>query len=179
MSAGADLSIAYDEAGTGSAVIFSHAGITDRRMWRHQFRDLARDHRVVRYDWRGYGESATAVGDFAHHRDLLSLMDALEIEQACLVGCSMGGSHALEAALAAPGRVRALVRISSGLSGHVWPSEMIDAVRTQVNSSVPADRLAVYQRHAANHVLAEDVAAMAQAQARFMVAGPDRDPADV
>ncbi|MEX6431010.1 MAG: alpha/beta fold hydrolase [Ferrimicrobium sp.] len=83
--------IGYDEAGEGPAMIFSHAGIADRRMWKHQFRDLATDHRVVCYDWRGRGESSSAQGDVVHHRDLLGLMDALDIPTAHLVGCSMGG----------------------------------------------------------------------------------------
>lgn len=171
--------IGYDEAGEGPAMIFSHAGIADRRMWRYQFADLANDHRVVRYDWRGRGKSSNARGEVVHHRDILGLMDALEIPTAHLVGCSMGGGYALEVALVAPERVRSLTLICSGLGGHVWPPEMIEEVRERVYTSVPAGRLAAYQSHKADHVNPADIAAMAEAQARYMVAGPNRDPGQV
>lgn len=174
-----DGEIGYDEVGDGPAMIFSHAGIADRRMWQHQFRDLAVDHRVICYDWRGYGESSNAQGEVVHHRDLLGLMDALDIPIAHLVGCSMGGGYALEVALVAPERVRSLTLVCSGLPGHVWPPAMIREVKEQVHSSVPVDRLQAYQLHESDRVRSEDVVAMAEAQARYMVAGPGRNPAQV
>lgn len=167
--------IAFDDAGDGQPVIFSHAGIADRRMWVHQFGDLATDHRVIAYDWRGYGESGDAHGEVTHYQDLLGLMDALGVPAAHLVGCSMGGGYALEVALAAPERVRSLTLICSGLPGHVWPTEMLEEVKARVHSSVPADRLHGYQRDQVDRVIPEDVDAMAEAQARYMVAGPDRN----
>lgn len=173
------IKIGYDEAGAGPAVVFVHAGIADRRMWEDQFQELSADHRVIRYDWRGYGESDNAIGEIAHHEDLLGVMDALDVTEAVLVGCSMGGAYALDVALAAPDRVRALALICSGLSGHSWPSEMLEQVRNRVHSAVPSDRLRDYTLHRATRVRSDDVAAMAAAQARFMVAGPNRDPAQV
>ncbi|CAM3145948.1 alpha/beta hydrolase [Saccharomonospora xinjiangensis] len=167
--------LAYDDLGTGPAVVFVHAGIADRRMWDDQFEALAATHRVVRYDWRGYGESGDARGRFAHYRDLLALLDALDIERATVVGASMGGAYAIDAALAAPHRVSGLVVLGSGLSGHVWPDAMLAAVREHVHSAVPAERLARYREGNAEHIDPGDVAAMALAQARFLVAGPGRD----
>ncbi|MHB1555741.1 MAG: alpha/beta fold hydrolase [Acidimicrobiales bacterium] len=174
-----DGAIAYEDTGEGPPMIFSHAGIADRRMWQHQCRDLATDRRVIAYDWRGYGGSSDAHGEVIHHEDLLGLMDALEIPAADLVGCSMGGGYALEVALVAPERVRSLTLVCSGLPGHVWPPEMLEEVKQRVHSSVPADRLRAYQTHEATVVEPEDVAAMAEAQARYMVAGPTRSPAEV
>lgn len=174
-----DSRLAYDEAGTGLVVVFSHAGLADRRMWGRQFADLARDHRVVRYDWRGVGESDGAAGSVAHHEDLLGLLDALHVDRAVLVGCSMGGAHALDAALVAPERVSGLVLISSGLSGHVWPAEMAEFVGPAVAAAVPGDRLATYRVGAGDGVDPDDVLAMALVQAGLMVAGPDRSPGDV
>ncbi|MFB9889677.1 alpha/beta fold hydrolase [Planobispora takensis] len=176
--------LAYDEAGRGPAVVFSHAGIADRRMWEHQFRALSASHRVIRYDWRGYGESADAEGGFAHHEDLLALLDALEVDRAVLVGCSMGGSHAVEAALAAPGRVAGLVPIASGLAGHGWPPEMLEQARERVHGSVPADRLSAYRDGSAAAgarvaVDPADVEAMARAHVLWQVAGPDRGKDDL
>ncbi|MER5625060.1 alpha/beta fold hydrolase [Streptosporangium sp. NPDC002544] len=171
--------LAYDEAGSGPAVLFAHAGIADRRMWEHQFLALSARHRVIRYDWRGYGESGDAAGGFAHHEDLLAVLDALGVERAALVGCSMGGAYALDAALAAPGRVTALALVCSGLSGHAWPAEMLEQARVRVHSAVPADRLRRYRAGEAETVDAADVAAMAEAQVRWQVAGPDRGREDL
>ena len=93
--------LGYDEAGEGPAVVLLHAAIGDRRMWDAQFTELAGSHRVIRYDRRGFGESGGGSGPYSHHEDLLALLDARGIEQAALVGSSMGGACALDAALAA------------------------------------------------------------------------------
>ncbi|TCC57588.1 alpha/beta hydrolase [Kribbella pittospori] len=166
--------IVYDQVGRGPAVVFSHAGIADRRMWKHQVERFSATHRVITYDWRGYGESGEAEGSFAPYRDLLGLMDALDVEEATLVGSSMGGSYSLEVALAEPSRVTGLALICSGLSGHVWPEEMNEYVKAHVRSSVPAERLARYRGGRNEYVDPAEVDAMARAQAEFIVAGPKR-----
>ncbi|WP_431896861.1 alpha/beta fold hydrolase [Nonomuraea sp. bgisy101] len=170
--------LSYDEAGQGPAVILIHAGIADRRMWDHQFAALAASHRVIRYDWRGYGLSQDPGQDLCHHEDLLALMDGLGVERAALVGCSMGGAYAVEAALAAPGRVSALALIASGLAGHVWPQDMLAQARERVHSAVPAERLARYRQGGAD-VEEGDARAMARAQVLWQVAGPERGREDL
>ncbi|MFI7705389.1 alpha/beta fold hydrolase [Nonomuraea sp. NPDC049480] len=155
-------------------MVLIHAGIADRRMWRHQCDSLFDRYRVISYDWRGYGESADPAGDLVHHEDLLRVMDGLGVERAALVGDSMGGSYAVEAALVAPDRVAGLVLISSGLSGHSWPEDMIVQARERVHSTVPADRLACYQSGTAGRVLPGDLDAFARAHVLWQVAGPDR-----
>jgi pimeloyl-ACP methyl ester carboxylesterase len=170
--------LAYDEAGSGPAIVFVHAGVADRRMWDHQFTAFARTHRVVRYDWRGHGGSADHEGPVAHHEDLLALMDALGIERAVLVGASFGGAYCADAALAAPERVEALALVCPGMSGHEWPEAFTREARKMVLGAVPHERLEVYR---AGRAEADpgDVAAMAEAQARFMVLGPGRLPEDM
>lgn len=170
--------LAYDEAGSGPAIVFVHAGVADRRMWDHQFTAFARTHRVVRYDWRGHGGSADHEGPVAHHEDLLALMDALGIERAVLVGASFGGAYCADAALAAPERVEALALVCPGMSGHEWPEAFTREARKMVLGAVPHERLEVYR---AGRAEADpgDVAAMAEAQARFMVLGPRRLPEDM
>ncbi|MET9344720.1 alpha/beta fold hydrolase [Nonomuraea sp. NPDC003804] len=170
--------LSYEEAGHGPAVILIHGAIADRRMWDHQFAALAAGHRVIRYDWRGYGRSGDTDGQVCHHEDLLALMDRLQVERAALVGCSMGGAYAVEAALAAPARVSGLALIASGLAGHTWPPEMLEQARERVNSAVPAERLARYRQGGAE-VEPGDALAMARAQVLWQVAGPSRGRADL
>ncbi|GAB3221239.1 alpha/beta hydrolase [Glycomyces halotolerans] len=175
------IEIGYDEAGDGPAVILIHGALADRRMWDDQFEDLAADHRVIRYDGRGHGESGSGEGAYSHHRDLLALMEALEVDQAVLVGNSMGGGHALDAALAAPGRVSGLVLVSSGIVGHEWPSSFVQQARERVHSTVPPERLAEYRKGNGTTVpeLERDLDAFAEAHIRWMVAGPARTEHDL
>lgn len=170
--------MAYDEAGAGPAIVLVHAGVADRRMWDHQFAELSKDHRVVRYDWRAHGGSADHEGPVRHHEDLLALMDALEIPEATLIGASFGGAYSVDAALAAPERVSALALVCPGMSGHVWPESFTSTSQQVALAAVPRERLAVYQEGNAAPD-SRDVAAMADAQARFMVLGPGRSPEEI
>jgi 3-oxoadipate enol-lactonase len=114
---GAQLS--YDVAGDPAdpAIVFVHAGVATRAMWDPQFVDLARDHYVIRYDTRGYGESHGEDVQFADRHDLIAVLDALGVERATFVGGSRGGRIALDAALDEPGRVTGLVTIGSTPGG--------------------------------------------------------------
>jgi pimeloyl-ACP methyl ester carboxylesterase len=166
----------YDEAGEGPAVVLLHAGLADRRMWDHQFTALAERHRVIRYDRRNHGDSAAAEGTVSHHRDLLAVMDALGVDEAALVGSSMGGAYSLDAALAAPGRVSRIALIGAGLSGNQWPADMAAEMQATLQAAVPAERLEQYLAHTADRVEEADIVAAAEANARYFVVGPHRTP---
>ena len=107
----------YEEAGRGSVVILLHGGNLDRRMWDPQFLPLAREHRVIRYDLRGFGKSGPADTPYRADDDLRALLDALHIHRASLVGLSGGGRIAIDFALAHPEMVDRLVLAAPGLSG--------------------------------------------------------------
>ena len=65
----------------------------------------------------GYGRSPAPTAPYRLHEDLVGLLDALGIERAALVGNSMGGKIAIDAALADPDRVSALVLVGAAVSG--------------------------------------------------------------
>jgi pimeloyl-ACP methyl ester carboxylesterase len=111
--------LGYDVSGQGPAVVFIHPGLWDRRVWDAQMSSFpGAGYRAVRYDVRGYGESSRPEGaSYSHVRDLVAVFDALEIQQAAIVGCSMGGGIGLDFALEHPDRVWALVPVASGLGG--------------------------------------------------------------
>lgn len=80
---------------------------------------LPRQVRAIVPDHRGHGESDSPAGswsmaDFA--RDLVELLDAMEVERVTVAGHSMGGLIALHLAIAAPQRVSGLIIVSSGIS---------------------------------------------------------------
>lgn len=117
----------YEVTGSGPALVFLHAFGCDRRLWDAQVAHFARRYRVVRYDARGYGKSDVPAGEpYAHGEDLRALLDHLDIPDAALCGCSMGGQNAIELALRHPGRVRALVLVSFSLQGFPFSREIVE-----------------------------------------------------
>ena len=111
--------IYYEADGQPSspAILLIHAGIANLRMWDPQIPALAAGHYVIRFDTRGYGETETEDVPFSNRADALAILDHLGVQQATLVGCSRGGSIALDLAVDSPSRVRGLVTIGSGPSG--------------------------------------------------------------
>jgi pimeloyl-ACP methyl ester carboxylesterase len=171
-----DGTITYDRAGKGDSVVLSHASLVDRRMWHSQLRVLSQTHDVVAFDQLGYGGSSSAPHTVRPAETLIHFLDTLGIERATLIGCSMGGGYSLDAALLAPDRVSALVLICSGIPGYEWPEAMRAETRDLLASAVPLERLQTYLAHTADVVRDDDIAAMAEAQARYMAVGPGRTP---
>ena len=104
-------SVAYDDIGEGTPVVFLHAFPLDRRMWAPQTSALAGQRRCLTIDTRGFGGS-TAVGPFSVDRyadDVAAVLDAAGVTRAVVVGLSMGGYVAFALWRRQPGRVRALV----------------------------------------------------------------------
>jgi len=109
------------ELGEGLPVVFLHAGVCDKRMWAEQMQAAAAaGWHAVAYDRRGYGEATSADEPFNHLDDLETVLDALDIHAAVLVGCSMGGALAVDFALAHPGRTIGLVLIGTSITGAPW-----------------------------------------------------------
>lgn len=111
-------------AGEGPAVALVHEGICDSRMWDPQWETLARAHRLLRLDLRGFGRSPLEAGRFSNARDLIETLELHGFERAALVGVSLGGRVALEVAVARPELVSALVLVAPGLPGEEPPEEL-------------------------------------------------------
>jgi 3-oxoadipate enol-lactonase len=111
-------------AGEGPELVLLHEGVCDSRMWDPQWPSFTRSHRVLRFDFRGYGRTPLEKGRYSAAKDVIELLDEHGFERAALVGVSLGGRVALEIALAQPERVSALVLVGSGLPGHDWSDEM-------------------------------------------------------
>jgi 3-oxoadipate enol-lactonase len=110
--------LAHEVVGSGPALLLVHAGIADRRMWDDQVGAFAgAGWTVIRPDLPGFGETPLPDGPVATWATLRDLLDRLGVERAAVVGCSLGGRAAVDLALAAPGRVRALVLVGSALAG--------------------------------------------------------------
>ncbi len=108
----------YEIEGAGEALVLIHGGLGSLRMWDLQAQALAGSYRVIRCDLRGFGRSTTEHVEFAYWADVAALLDHFGVDRAHVVGQSIGGSIALDLALARPARVATLTSIAGGISGY-------------------------------------------------------------
>ncbi|MER6499239.1 alpha/beta hydrolase [Streptomyces sp. NPDC001455] len=111
-----DGSLAYRDVGEGQPLVLLHAGFFDHGMWGEQIRAFAPHYRVIAPDARGHGASSNATRPFRPADDLAALLRHLDAGPAVLVGVSMGGGTAVDAALEHPELVRAVVVSGVGTS---------------------------------------------------------------
>jgi 3-oxoadipate enol-lactonase len=119
-----------DSGGAGVPIIFSHGLFMDRTMFGPQVERFSAERRCIVWDERAHGETESH-GEFTYWdsaRDLLALMDALEIDQAVHFGMSQGGLLGMRAALLAPERFTAIVMHSSQAGG-LAPDEGTDGFK--------------------------------------------------
>lgn len=92
--------IAVRGSGYGPAMILVHGTGADGSTWDGVLPGLAKNHRVIDYDRRGYrGSPHSAVIDYrVHGRDLEALIEGLAAGPAVLVGWSSGGTVCLDLA---------------------------------------------------------------------------------
>jgi pimeloyl-ACP methyl ester carboxylesterase len=117
--------IRYVETGHGPAVVLIHGLAASIYSWRYTILPVAHaGFRVIAFDNRGFGFSdkpSQGYTNEAYVGILQGLLDSLGIAQATLVGHSMGGAIAAQAALERPDRVRALVLVDAAGLGVRWP----------------------------------------------------------
>lgn len=126
----------YETSGLrkGPALVLAHSLGTRLEMWDALVPHLAHRFHVIRYDARGHGQSAApdavyAMGDLG--RDLINILDALDLPQVHLCGLSLGGMVGQWMAVHAPQRLNRLVLANT--TAHAGPHRMwegrIKAVR--------------------------------------------------
>src|SRR5580658_4093195 len=113
------LAVAVSDAGDGPPVVLLHGLACGRRMWFYQVAALRSRFRVIAFDLRGHGltDAPAIASEYSAAllaRDLESVLDALQIERAAVVGFSLGGGAALALAAGKPERVSRLVLASVG-----------------------------------------------------------------
>jgi 3-oxoadipate enol-lactonase len=104
-------------AGSGPPVVLSHDGLLHSESWDAQFGALAADHRVARWDRRGYGRSPRPIAPYSSVEDLAAVVCAVSDARATLVGCSFGGFVSLQCTLDHPWLVAALVLVGPVVTG--------------------------------------------------------------
>jgi len=106
-----DAELAVEVRGQGASVLFIHGFPFNRSMWRHQLAGLSRWRRIA-FDLRGAGASSVPAGGYSmarYARDIVHVLDALELDRVVACGLSMGGYILFELLRRHPERVRAAV----------------------------------------------------------------------
>jgi pimeloyl-ACP methyl ester carboxylesterase len=109
----------FEDTGRGTPIVFVHEFAGDLRSWEPQVRALARQHRCVTFNARGYPPSDVPNDPGAYSQmvaadDIAAVLHAANLGAAHLVGCSMGSFAALHLALRQPQAVRSLVLVGCG-----------------------------------------------------------------
>jgi pimeloyl-ACP methyl ester carboxylesterase len=109
--------VIYRVAGSGPPIVLIHGMLNSSSHWRAVALDLASEYTVIAPDLIGHGDSAAPRGDYslgAHAASIRDLLAAIGIDQATIVGHSLGGGVAMQFFYQFPQRVERLVLISSG-----------------------------------------------------------------
>jgi pimeloyl-ACP methyl ester carboxylesterase len=107
------------DGGDGPPVLFLHEYAGDHRSWSGQVAVLRDEFRCITYSARGYLPSAVPADPAAYSwqravQDAVDVLDALGVDQAHVVGLSMGGYTALQLARLHPDRLRSIMAVSAG-----------------------------------------------------------------
>ena len=149
------LSVAYDEAGTGTRPLVLLHGFTGSKLdFAPRRAELALTGRVLVPDLRGHGDS-TNTGDAKGYSleqcasDLLGFLAKLDITECDLLGHSMGGMIALRAVLADPARVSSLILMDTSARAPDGISREALEIGGQVARAVGMTRLSEILRERA------------------------------
>ncbi|ODU70659.1 MAG: hypothetical protein ABT00_18570 [Bordetella sp. SCN 68-11] len=114
------VSIHYEVSGEGLPMVLIHANPFDRRLWLYQVAHFSTWFKVISIDIRGYGRSDKPSGEFSildMAEDVLGVCEDLEIDEAVLMGASVGSGIALMLGLERPELFRAMVLVGGGSGG--------------------------------------------------------------
>lgn len=169
------VTIVYSAAGAGDpALVFIHGGTADRSFWDAQLEAFAPKHRCVALDLPGHGESGVnrkkwGIPEFG--ADVKAVVRAERLERLVLIGNSLGGPVAVEAALLLPGKAIMVIgvdtfqRVDYGASPE-QARQRAEAFRADFAGSVKAMVKSLFHEDA-------DPAVMADAESRMMRTSPN------
>jgi pimeloyl-ACP methyl ester carboxylesterase len=139
----------YEEAGSGTPIVFVHEFAGDHRSWEPQIRYFSRRYRCIAFNARGWPPSDVPldVTRYSQARacdDIRSVLDALEIEQAHVVGLSMGGLATLHFGLSYPGRTRSLLVAGAGYGSEPTEREKFRAEAVVIAAKLEKDGMTAF-----------------------------------
>jgi len=109
--------IHYRLAGEGdTTLLFIHGAYIDQTYWDKQVQHFSKRYNVTALDLAAHGRSGKNRSDWSQQafgKDVLALIETLDLRNVILIGHSLGGDVALEAAVAAPDRVIGIIGVET------------------------------------------------------------------
>jgi pimeloyl-ACP methyl ester carboxylesterase len=127
------LEMYYESHGSGSSeplVLLHGSFMTISSNWTGWIGELSKARKVIAVEMQGHGRTADIKRDFSYESladDIAAILDYLEIEQADLLGYSMGGGVAMQVAIRHPEKVRKVVSVSAFFRHDGLVEEALDA----------------------------------------------------
>jgi len=139
----------YEEAGSGVPIVFVHEFAGDYRSWEPQVRYFSRRYRCIAFNARGWPPSDVPedVAMYSQARacdDIRSVLDALQIDKAHVVGCSMGALATLHFGLTYPARTRSLLVAGAGYGSEPSEREKFRAEAVVIAGKLEKDGMAAF-----------------------------------
>lgn len=129
-----NVELAYDDVGSGPAIVLVHGYPFNRTMWDEQLAALRDKYRVIRLDLRGHGESESSEGPAPMNlmaQDISALLDQLGISRAVIGGLSMGGYVVLAFHKLFPARVEKLLLADTRAQAETEENKKVRAEQAQ------------------------------------------------
>ena len=109
---GCRIAYRFDRPANKPVLVLSNSIGTTLNMWDIQIPDLSKHFRILRYDIRGHGASGVPAGAYSFDRlgrDVIELLDALNISRAHFCGLSLGGIIGQWLGIHTPDRIDRLI----------------------------------------------------------------------
>lgn len=134
---GCRIAYRFDGPADKPVLVLSNSIATTLNMWDGQIDEMARHFRVLRYDLRGHGASGVPVGAYSLDRlgrDVIELLDALNVDRAHFCGLSLGGMVGQWLGIHTPERIDRLVLCNT--SPYLGPPGQFDRL---IDSTLQAE----------------------------------------
>jgi pimeloyl-ACP methyl ester carboxylesterase len=116
-----DIDIAYKMSGRGEPILLISGGSADKNAWDPSFiSDLSSNHTVIVFDNRGVGNTTIGSKPYTIEQlanDTAGLLDALKIQNANVLGYSLGSYIAQQLAITNPEKVSRLILAGASCGG--------------------------------------------------------------
>jgi pimeloyl-ACP methyl ester carboxylesterase len=122
------INLYYETYGTGDPLILLHGGVGSIEMFGDVLTMLAESHQVIAVDLQGHGRTADVDRPLSYETmadDIAALIEHLGLEQADVMGYSLGGMVALRTAIQHPDVVKKLVLVSAAFKQNGWYPEIL------------------------------------------------------
>ncbi len=130
-----DIDIAYKMFGNGEPILLISGGSADKNAWDPSFiSDLSSNHTVIVFDNRGVGNTTIGSQPYTIEQlanDTAGLLDALKIQNANVLGYSLGSYIAQQLTITNPEKVSRLILVASSCGGEDSMSKPAEFLQLQ------------------------------------------------